>query len=469
MSRGIFALLIFMLASNLVLAQPEVPSEAGDGKLFSLSEAMKYAESNAPSVKVSRADLADAEARIKETRAIGLPKVNGSVGYQHFIEIPSQLLPDFITPSIYGVLFKEGVIQPRPLNTGGVTPVQFGQKNSLEGKVTAQGLIFDATFFIALRGAKLYKNLAVARYNQTAKETHISVAKAYLASLIARENLERIDRNLVNLNKLIADTEGLYKEGFVEKVSVDRLKLSANNLNTQQNSLKEVVELSMSLLKFQMGFPIDQQIGLSTTLGEALGDAKTMLLIDNDQFDVTTKKAYKTLQVADSLNEIDLKRIRAGYYPNLVGFGQFSRTLQRNNLFDNDEADWIPSSVVGVTLNVPIFDGLDKSAKRQRILARIDKAQVQKQQFIQASKLALVNAKTSIKNARNGIKMSEESIKIAEEIYRIAQIKFNEGVGSSIEVTQAQTELYQAQDQLTQAQYNLSTAYVEYLDALGQL
>ena len=435
---------------------------------------MAYAEANTPAVRTALADLAEADGQIRETLAIGIPKVNGSVGYQHNLEIAQQLFPDFISPSIYGVLAQEGVegasgpIQPLT-GPGAFIPVAFGLKNQLNAGVSAQGLIFDATYFIALRGARLYRNLAVRTVEQTAYQQRVNVARAYLATLIAERNLATVDRNEANLEQTLAETRAIYEAGFAEKLSVDRLELAASNLAAQRRSLQQVIAISRNLLKFQMGYPVGEAIVLSTGFDEALGQARVSKLIEDADFDVAARPEYATLQVADSLAAIDLKRIQAGYYPNLVGFGQFSRTLQRDNLFDGDENGWLPASALGVTLNVPLYDGGEKKAQQQRARARAEKTRVQIDQFEQGARLALANARASVLNARLAVTLREEAIALAEEIYRVAQIKFREGVGSSLEVNQAQADLYQTQDALTQALYDLAVAFTDYQDALGAL
>ncbi len=441
---------------------------------FTLEEAMAYAETHAPATRIARADLAEAEGQIKETTSIGIPKVNGDVSYTYFTEIPAQLLPDFITPAIYGVLAGEQVEGPNgpiavPAASNAFTPVQFGQKNSLSLGGTANFLLFDATFFIALKGARLYRNLAVRTVEQTEYQTHAQVSRAYLATLIARRNLETLDRNVLNLQQTLSETDAIYKEGFVEKLSVDRLRLTLNNLRAQRETLTQVEAISKNLLKFQMGYPVTEEIGLSTPLDEAIGDARVAALMADADFDVSRRPEFATLKVADSLNAVDLQRIKAGYYPSLTGVASLSRQLQRDNLFDSNQASWIPSSFVGVSLNVPIFDGFTKRAQRQRALARTDKTRVQIDQFTQSARLALANSRAVVSNARLAVELREASIELAEEIYSVAQIKFREGVGSSLEVNQAQAELYAAQDALTQALYDLAVAFSDYQDAIGEL
>ena len=445
------------------------------GPAFTLAEAFAYAATHTPSVRIAQANLAEAEGQIDETVALGIPQVNGSVDYQYFFEIPAQLLPDFISPAVYDVLTEENVgsIEGAPITapppSNQFFPAQFGLSNNLTAGVNASALVFDATFFIAVRGAKLYRSLAQRTVEQTAYQTRVQVAKAYLAVLIAERNLATVDRNLDNLDQSLLETRALYREGFAEKLAVDRLELTRGNLAAQRESIQQVIAISRNLLKFQMGYPVTEPIALATTLDEALGGARLGDLVADADFDPRVRPEYATLEAADSLNAIDLQRIRAGYFPSLRAGAGISRQLQRNDLFDGDEADWIPSSFVGATLTVPIFDGFSKRAQRQSALARQASTRVQLAQFEESARLALANARASVRNARLAVDLREEAIALAEEIYRVAQVKFREGVGSSLEVNQAQSDLYAAQDALTQALYDLAVAYTDYEDALGRL
>ena len=136
-------------------------------KTFTLSEAVRYAEINSNTLKIQKLDVQDAQDLLTEYRSIGMPKLTGGVSYTHFIDIPTNILPDFISPSVYEVLFKENLLQRKDLNYGNGIPAQFGTKNTLTGKLDLSALLFDGSFFIGLKAQKLYKDLIVKQINHT--------------------------------------------------------------------------------------------------------------------------------------------------------------------------------------------------------------------------------------------------------------------------------------------------------------
>jgi hypothetical protein len=79
---------------------------------FSLKQAVEYAISNKPSVQNATLDEKIAQKKVNEITGIGLPQINGSVEFNDFLQLPTSFLPDFISPSVYGVLIKEGVLTP---------------------------------------------------------------------------------------------------------------------------------------------------------------------------------------------------------------------------------------------------------------------------------------------------------------------------------------------------------------------
>lgn len=122
---------VFFLGFGLFLIGAAVSAQ----KSFSLAEAVRYAETNSKSLDLQRLDIQDANDLMTEYRSIGMPKLTGGVGYTHFVDIPTSILPDFISPSVYEVLFKENLLQRRDIDYGKGIPAQFGTKNNLTAKL----------------------------------------------------------------------------------------------------------------------------------------------------------------------------------------------------------------------------------------------------------------------------------------------------------------------------------------------
>lgn len=438
-------------------------------KSFNLKEAIDYAKVNNHNLNIQKLNVQDVEGQLKEYYAIGLPKLSGSVSYNYFLKLPTSIFPNFISPAIYDVLFDENLLPRRDIDAGPGVPVQFGTKNNLTAGLEFSTLLFDGSFFVGLKAQRLYKDLIIKQINQTESEIKYQVTKAYLGALAIQENLIILNKNISNLQKVNSDLNEFYKSGLIEKLDVDRTELSLQNLNTEKEKLQRLANITLNVLKFQINYPFDQELLLSDKLADLLNTSYVEIMDPSIQLNYNARPEYPVILQGLQLAEINVKRYKTAYLPSLYGFASFQESLQRNKLFDSKDNDWFPTSLVGLNLSVPIFDGFDKKGKIIRAKMLLDKTKLQQKQFESAAQLEFQNAKIQYLNANATIESRKKTIVLAESIYNTAKIKFKEGVGSSLEVSNAERDLYQAQANLLDAQINLIQAKVDLDKSMGKI
>ncbi len=433
---------------------------------YDLAGAVAYGLEHSNDVKIKQLDIASADSDIKEYRAIGIPQVNGGIDYSYYFQLPVQPVEDFISPAVYGVLFQENVIQPRELADPEVFEFTFFQPHNLTGKIEASSLIFDGSYLYGLKAARLYKELVNRELEMTEQDIKSNVTKAYAAVLVARKNKEVLDQNIQVLTKTLEDTKAFFENGFVESLDVDRLQLSLDGLKTQSTNLEQLISVSKNLLKFQMGYPIDQEIILTENL-EAL---EAQYIASNEQkLDITKRVEYQLLETNKQLNELDLQRHKAGYLPSARAFASYQGSIQRTNLFDNTEAGLLPTLVAGISINIPIYDGGQKSARMQKSKLTLEKIDLQKREFERGMTLQVENTRLAYKNAQQTVLNQKNTLALSQKIFDKTQIKFREGVGSSVELSQAEADLYQAQGAYISSLYDLLLSKIDMDIALGIL
>ena len=420
---------------------------------FSLQEALDYAVQHQNAIKLKHIEAADAKAQVKEYKSIGIPKLNAYLDYTRFIQLPGSLVP----AEFFGG-------QP-----GEFAELKFGTDNFLSGSLDFEALLFDGNYIQGLRASKLYEILVSKEVNVTIKEIKENVTKAYLAVLIAEENLAIIDKNIENVNKTLEETKAIYENGFAEQLDVDRLQLSLDNLATEQQNLEQLIQVSLNLLKYQMGYPLAQSISLTEDL-QVLVDLMQIDGVDFDsQINYTNRPEYDLLQTSQDLNRIDLKRLKHGYLPNVKAFANHQQSLQRNDLFNSDEPGLLPATTAGIRVNIPIFDGNEKRSQIQRVKLRMERVDIETEEFERGMDLQVNNSRIQLLNAQNTLKLREKSLALNEDIYSKSLIKFQEGVGSSVELRQSESSLYQAQADYINALYDLIIAKTDLDIALGDL
>jgi outer membrane protein TolC len=420
---------------------------------FKLGQAIDYAIERNSQLDIDKLDIEDADAQILEYWSTGIPKLNGSIDYQHFVDIPVSLVP----AEFFGGM------------PGEFAEVQFGTNNRLEGALELSALLFDGGFFVGLKAQRLYKELRKRELVQSETEVRYNVTKAFLNVLVATENTRILDNNIENLQANLKEAKANLEAGFIEKLDVDRIRLSLSTLESQRQSVEGNALVAKNLLKFQMGYPIDKEIQVEGDLNEIFSSALVDEVEVDKPIDVEERIEFQIANKGLELSQVDINRLRAGYLPTLTGFASASRSLQRNDLFDDSEAGWLPATIVGVNMSFSLFDGFNRRAKIQRAKITQERTRKEISQLERSITLEVRNARIKYNNAQNQSVNAKQNLDLAEEIFRTSKIKFDEGVGSSVELRQAESDYYSAQSNHINAMYDLLDAYTELQKALGKL
>ncbi|MFZ1749238.1 MAG: TolC family protein, partial [Saprospiraceae bacterium] len=213
--------------------------------------------------------------------------------------------------------------------------------------------------------------------------------------------------------------------------------------------------------------PLQRDIILNDDINTTLSNIAIDPAIQLGDIDYNKRPEYRQIELGQSLNDLDYKRTKAGYLPTARAFASVQGSLLRQNLFDNDETGVIPQALVGFSVNIPIYDGGDKSAKLQRIRLKQDKTALEKVEFERSMTLQVRNAMIAYTHAKTISNSRKKAVDVNQNIYNKTLIKFKEGVGSSVEVTQAESSLYQAQGAYTNALYDLLSSANDLQIALG--
>ncbi len=455
---------------NIFLAMLGLSSlSAQEAQIFSIEDAIKYAQENSISIQQSKLDLDRSKQQVREYTSIGLPQATINAEYNYNINLPTQLLPDFLTPAVVGTL---EAFQLVPAGTGAnlpegqPQPVQFGTKNSFRAGFNVNQLVFDGSYFVGLKAAKGLVQMTTRQTDLSMQQIKNNVKKSYLTVLIAQENRKILYKNIENLEKLLKETKAFKESGLIEQLDVDRLDLSLSNLKSENEMVGRQVELAYNVLKFQMNFPLYEAISLSDSLNSMMEEPVEGDLSGKPNFD--NRFEVQILKQSEYLNELNVKRYKMGYAPSVSAFFTHQYQIQRNNLFDKDEAGFFPISIIGASVNVPIFDGFNKDSKIK--MAEIDRKKInlQLKQFELASTLELENARVAYKNAKERMTNQQKNLDLAERILNTTKIKYKEGIGSSMEITTAEQELYRTQANYMNAVYDVAVAIADLERILGK-
>ncbi len=438
---------------------------------LSVQQAVDYAMKNTTQVKNALLDVKVQEQVNKQITASAYPQVNASAGFTHYPNIAVQSLPNFISPATYQVLVDEGVKNGAgntiafPAAGFGTIQAQFGVPWTANAGVDVSQLLFDGQVFVGLmaRGAVLdfYKKTA----EVTQEQIKANVMKIYYQLVVGKSQLASLDANIARFEKLLNDTREIYKNGFAEKLDVDKVMVQLNNIKTEKEKVVNALNAGNSGLKFLMGMPQKEILTLSDTLSEA--EVKDDIL--NATYDYKDRKEFQLLSVAEKLGTYNIRRYKLSKLPTVAAFGSYSKNAQRSafNFFNNDE--WFTTSVVGLKITMPLFDGFKKNALIQQSRYELQKTQNNIAQLklnidydVEQSRIKMTTALLTMDNQK-------KNTELAEKVYNTTKLKYEQGLGSNQEIYTAQTELKVAQTNYYSSLYDAITAKIDWLKATGKL
>lgn len=411
---------------------------------YSLQQCVDFALQHNTTVQNVILDQVAAQDKVKELVGVGVPQISASGEIQDFLEIPTSLIP--------GEFFGG---QP-----GTYIPVQFGTKYNATASFTATQLVFNGSYFVGLKAANLYKDLALKNVERTKIEASADVTKAYYTVLVNNEKKTLLDANLDRIKKLVDDTKALYQNGFVEKIDLDRITVTYNNLTTEVSNISRLLDLSLVLLKYQMG--MDQ--GAKLTLTDKIENITfTPVTADEGKFDYSKRVEYQLYDMQRQGKNLMLRSERLGYFPTVALFGTATAQAQRTKFdFFDTHKPWYPIVVVGLQVNMPIFDGLQRHFRAEQAKVGILQAENDLLFMQRTIDMQRAVAKVNLQNSSASLQSQQDNMKLAQDVFDVAKKKYDQGMGSNLEVINAQTALKEAQTNYFNALYDAVIAKVEY-------
>ncbi len=437
---------IFSFATAMVLSTVGIAQERLE---LSLQQAQDFAVKNSMTTKGALYDAESAKYNTESLKAIGLPQINGSIAFNNYIYAPYSIIP-------------AGTFGPDAFK------VRFGNPYTLTVGATANQLLFDGTWLVGLQAARSYEQFQTQQVKKSEVEVKSAIASSYYLALIAQENTRLLKDSKIELVSMLNQTTGLLEAGFTDAESVDQLQLSVNDLNIQITYAEEQAKLTNDLIKFQAGIPLTTELALTDNIDGFIAAGAGDLLN-------TTFSADNTLdvQLANSglqLQELNLKSKKAAYLPNLGAFINVQTAAYRKefNLADT-KLPYFYGNLWGLQMNVPILSGGKRKYEVKKVEVEVRRAQDMASIAKQATELEYRSARSELSNALQAYNSSKSSLELAKSILYKTQVKFQEGLGTSFDITQKNTQLIITQGSYIQSMMKVLNAKTRLSKALNQL
>jgi outer membrane protein TolC len=463
MSRTALALAALLGLAMLrpLAAQPAVAP--GDTLALSLSDALTRALSTSEEIGLAESQIDLADAQVREAYSSLYPQIDASAGYTRTLQssfdtgggaaVPDSLMfnPDPTLPLEDRVEYLEQNAPNAALGAlGGLfSDLPFGQENTYSFALSGSQVLFAPQAGAGIQIARHFRDAARYNFTEEQADVRLQVEEAYIQALLAGELVTISNVALEQAQAFLDEEELRLRAGRASELEVLRAEVELENLRPQLVQAQNALEVSVLNLKRLANIPYDQPLALTTPLTLPPADALADPALDPEAI-TSARASVLAAQEQVEIREAQVRLERAAYLPRVAASASYARQLFADGIFDFG-GEWRPDFTVGVGIQIPIFNGFQRSARVQQARVQLSQAEYQLSQLREAVQLQLEQARGEKERARSLIAARQRTVDQAERVYNLTTLQYDEGVTTQLDVSNARLALLQARSNLVQA------------------
>lgn len=435
----------FYLLISILLITGNAFSQEQEGRqayTFSLEEAIIFGIKNNYNSQIAEKEVEKTLKQRWELIAQGLPQLSTNVDYQNLLERPVTLLPAELAGG----------------EPGTFVPVRFGTQHSLAGTATWNQLIFDGSYIVGVQSAKTLLQISRNAKTKTDLSVKESIITAYGNVLLAEESVEILEKNVTSIEKNFTDTQKIFETGFAEEEDVEQLEITLLGLQNNLNRSRRMRDISYEMLNLTLGLPTNTRLTLTEDLDDLALKYYDLTLLTKE-IPVEENIDYRIAANNAEAAKIFVRLEKAKALPSLSGFLNYGvQGFSEQFTFFNSDQDYFNQSILGVSLNVPIFSSGLRGARTQQMKIEYEQALLELENIGNRVRLEINSAKNDYEFSLENYEAQKKNLALAERIEKKNQVKFFEGIATSFELSEAQRQLFAAQQDLLQSMLEVITS-----------
>ncbi|MFA7325092.1 MAG: TolC family protein [Candidatus Kapaibacterium sp.] len=441
--KSLYALLAIMLFATInTFAQEKV----------SLDDAIKLALENNKQLKSAIYDVNKAEADVDEAYGHALPTVDLSANYTRYLEPMQFYISGDLFPSPDG-------------STGGAGRfIKASSDNAIDARIDVSQTIFNSAVFRSISGADNYYDAAKLNMNVKVDELVFNVKSAYMQALLQKESYELVKASKTNAETSFKDIKTLFNEGLIGEYDMIRAEVQVENFAPQLISAENEYESAKNNLKVIMGMEPQVKIDLTDQLNSFKDDYSDEYKIEEieDQI-LLVNPQLSALNMQEEVNKDFIAVYESEYLPTLSAFGNYSLQGQSND-FNFPTAS---TSQVGLRFKMNLFSGLQTNARVEKAELDLKKTKTQTELVELSLKSQVKNLVKRIQSSQKQLEANTRNISQAQRGYDISKIRYEEGIGSLLEINDSDLALRTAKINNLRTKFELLISYAQLDQLLG--
>lgn len=408
---------------------------------LTLEDALEIALSENPTIMVADQEITKSQYAKKGSYAALFPTIDASASYQRTIQK-----------------------QAMYMNMGGEsTKITIGQDNNWQAGVTATAPLVSVALWKSLAISGMDVELAIEQASSSRIDLIEQVSNAYYGILLASDSYNVFKEAYDNAVENYKNVEQKYNVGTTSEYDLIRADVAVKNAEPDLYSAQNAIELGEWQLKALLGIDLDQEIECSGSLS----DYKTFIQPNKNTLSLQNNSTLKQLEIQGRQLDKTLEVTRAANLPTLALSFSYSYSAM-NDDFKISSYEWIPYSVAGLSLSIPIFAGGKRRSDVAQAKINIDQFELQRTDAERSLKVAMSQAVDNINTAIKQYAAAASSVEQAEKGYNIAVRRYEIGGGTQLEVNDSQLALTQARLYMNQAAYSYMIAQTSLAKLTGE-
>ncbi|CAN5202826.1 TolC family protein [soil metagenome] len=438
MNKIIIYISMFLVPGSFFAQDQDIQSSY----TLSMEEAVTFGVKNNYSSRIAEKEVERTLKQKWEIISQGLPQISGNVDYQNLLKQPVTLIPAEIAGGAPGTF----------------VPVRFGTQQNLGGTATWNQLIFDGSYIVGVQSAQTLLQISRNAKTKTDQSVKKAIISAYGNVLLAEESVGILQNNVQSLDKNFSDTQKIFENGLAEEEDVEQLNITLIGLENNLNRSRRMRDISYEMLNMTLGLPVDTKLILTDDLDDLVTEYYDLSLISKEipvEQNIDYRIAENTAQAA----RIFVRLEKAKALPSLSAFVNYGfQGFSESFTFFNSEQEYFTQSILGVSLNIPVFSSGMRSSRTQQKQIEYEQALLDLEDTGNRVLLEIRRARSDYAYSLEAYQTQKRNLELAQRIENKNQIKFFEGLGSSFELSEAQRQLFSAQQDYLQSMLNVITA-----------
>lgn len=419
----------------------------------SLLEVYQQALANDPVVNRAKAQRDAAYQGIPLSRAALLPQVSGSLGYSKSSRETTQTIQ----------------VDNDDGSTGfNIVNVDI-DSNSTSYGIDLNMSLYDHSNWLGLDRAELTAEQSDATFAAATQELIVRTVTAYLNVLRAQDNLNFVQAEKRAIERQLEQTKQRFEVGLTAITDVHEAQANYDSTVAQEIVAENQIEMAREALRVITGKYHDRLYVLNTERFTATAPTPERV----DGWLSIAENANLTLlaqRLALDVAKMDIDIATAGHYPTVglsASYGASKGTTE--SPFFRNSTPFFDSQSIGVSLNVPIYQGGSVSAQADRArdlyVSSSQDLELAYRQTVQSVRSSFNDVKASIST----IRALEQAVVSAESALKATEAGFDVGTRTIVDVLNSTRNLFNARANLSGARYDFIQAMVTLKQAAGNL